>query len=264
MNKITNDVIKKISQYENISDRLEVLRDIYKGETCYIVSAGPSLKDIEIDELRNKLKDKLVIYIKQSFNLLKGIADFHVLNFTNFEPYDYSNSEDTIVTWEVFEQYHPQMILDNNFKCELMLPVVGNHESDLVKRINESQAGLESFDDWTLDKTINRMYGPGIMYEVVIHLALHLGVKEIITLGWDIGDVSKFKQDNLYEDVWQDHYYEGSDNIKYAKTPMNYHEVNTVVKSVKYLSEWLKTKGVDFKIISDRNPAHKSIERIQL
>ena len=76
--------------------------------------------------------------------------------------------------------------------------------------------------------------------------------------------MSKFKQDDLYEDVWQDHAYDGSDNIKYAKTPMNYHEVNTVVKSVKYLSEWLKTKGVDFKIISDRNPAHKSIERIQL
>ena len=45
---------------------------------------------------------------------------------------------------------------------------------------------------------------------------------------------------------------------------MNYHEVNTVVKSVKYLSGWLKTKGVDFKIISDTNPADKSIERIEL
>ena len=45
---------------------------------------------------------------------------------------------------------------------------------------------------------------------------------------------------------------------------MNYHEVNTVVKSVKYLSEWLKTKGVDFKIISDRNPADKSVQRIKL
>ena len=93
---------------------------------------------------------------------------------------------------------------------------------------------------------------------------MYLGVKEIRTIGWDIGDVSKFKQDDLYEDVWQDHSYDGSDNIKYAKTPMNYHEVNTVVKSVKYLSEWLKTKGVNLKIISDRNPAHESIERIEL
>ena len=264
MHSKTSELISKLLQYEDIPDRLNVLEDSFKDETCYIVSAGPSLKNFEEEYLRDKLKDKLVISIKQSMNLLKGIADFHVLNFTNFEPYDYTDSENTIVTWEVFEQYHPQMILDNNFKCELMLPVVGNHESDLVKRINESQAGMEAFDDWTLDKTINRQYGPGIMYEVVIHLALHLGVKEIRTVGWDIGDVSKFKQDDLYEDVWQDHSYEGSDNIKYAKTPMNYHEVNTVVKSVKYLSGWLKTKGVDLKIISDRNPADKSIERIEL
>lgn len=264
MNKKTKHIIKKILQFEDIQDRLKVLRNTYEGETCYIVSAGPSLKNIEVNKLRDKLKDELVISIKQSFNLLKGIVDFHVLNFTNFEPYDYSNSKDTMVIWEVFEQYHPQMILDNNFKCELMLPVVGNHESDIVKRINKSQAGTKSFDDWTLDKTMNRLYGPGIMYEVVIHLALYLGVKEIITIGWDIGDISKFKQDDLYEDVWQDHAYEGSDNIKYAKTPMNFHEVNTVVKSVKYLSEWLKERGVDFKIISDRNPADKSIERVSL
>ena len=264
MHRITKELRNRMLQFEDISDRLNIMKNWYRDETCYIVSAGPSLKDIDIDYLRSKLEDKLVISIKQAFNLLKGVADFHVLNFTNFEPYDYTDSKDTITVWEVFEQYHPQMILENNFNCELMLPCVGNHESDLVKRINESQAGMKSFDEWTLDKTINRMYGPGIMYEIVIHLALHLGVKEIITLGWDIGDVSKFKQDNLYEDVWQDHYYEGSDNIQYAKTPMNYYEVNTVVKSVKYLSEWLKTKGVDFKIISDRNPADKSIERVEL
>ena len=262
MHKLTKDLKNKISQYEEIKDRLDKLKDSYKGKTCYIVSAGPSLKNYQVDELKDKLKDELVITIKQAYNILKDISDFHVLNFTNFQPYDWFS--DTIVVWEVFEQYHPNMILENGFSCDLMLPVVGNHGTDIVKRINESQAGTESFDDWTLDKTMNRMYGPGIMYEVVIHLALHLGVKEIRTIGWDIGDVSKFKQDDLYEDVWQDHAYDGSDNIKYAKTPMNYHEVNTVVKSVKYLSEWLKTKGIDFKIISDRNPAHKSIERIQL
>ena len=67
-------------------------------------------------------------------------------------------------------------------------------------------------------------------------MALHLGVSKIKTVGWDIGDVSKFKQNDLYEDVWQDHAYEGSDNIQYAKTPMNYHEVNTVVKKVSFCS----------------------------
>ena len=263
MHKNTLNLINNINQYEDIPDRLKLLKDSYKDETCYIVSAGPSLKNYTQEYLKEKLEDKLVISIKQSFNILKEIVDFHVLNFTNFQPYDYSNTNNMVI-WEEFEQYHPEMILKNNFKCELMLPVIGNRESDIVKRINESQAGKLSFDDYTLDKTMNRMYGPGIMYETVIHLALYLGVKKIVTLGWDIGDISKFKGDK-YEDVWQDHFYEDtSDKMAYAPTPMNFHEVNTVVNSTEYLNKWLLSKGVELNIISDRNPAHKSIQRIKL
>jgi len=263
MHKNTLNLINNINQYEDIPDRLKLLKDSYKDETCYIVSAGPSLKNYTQEYLKEKLEDKLVISIKQSFNILKEIVDFHVLNFTNFQPYDYSNTNNMVI-WEVFEQYHPEMILKNNLKCELMLPVIGNRESDIVKRINESQAGKLSFDDYTLDKTMNRMYGPGIMYETVIHLALYLGVKKIVTLGWDIGDISKFKGDK-YEDVWQDHFYEDtSDKMAYAPTPMNFHEVNTVVNSTEYLNKWLLSKGVELNIISDRNPAHKSIQRIKL
>ena len=264
MHKNTTELRNQILQYEDIPDRLRLLKDTYKGETCYIVSAGPSLKNYTREYLRSKLQDKLVISVKQSFNMLKDIVDFHVLNLTNFQPYDYSNTNN-IVVWEVFEQFHPEIILNNNLKCELMLPVIGNHEPDIVKRINESQAGKLSFDDYTLDKNINRMYGPGIMYETVIHLALYLGVKKIITLGWDIGDVSKFKGNDLKEDVWQDHFYEDtSDKMAYAPTPMNFHEVNTVVKSTEYLNKWLLSKGVKLNIISDRNPAHQSIPRIEL
>jgi len=263
MHKDTPYLRSIMLQHEDISDRLAQLKNSYEGETCYIVSSGPSLKNFEEDYLRNKLKDELVISVKQSMNLLKGIADFHVLNFTNFQPYDYRGT-DNIVVWEVFEQFHPEMILKNNLKCELMLPVIGNRESDIVKRIDESQAGKLSFDDFTLDKTMDRMYGPGIMYETVVHLALYLGVKKITTLGWDIGDVSKFKGDK-YEDVWQDHFYEDtSDKMAYAPTPMNFHEVNTVVDSTEYLNKWLLSKGVELNIISDRNPAHKSIPRIEL
>jgi len=263
MHKNTLNLINNINQYEDIPDRLKLLKDSYKDETCYIVSAGPSLKNYTQEYLKEKLEDKLVISIKQSFNILKEIVDFHVLNFTNFQPYDYNNTNN-IVVWEVFEQYHPEMILKNNLKCELMLPVIGNRESDIVKRINESQAGKLSFDDYTLDKTMDRMYGPGIMYETVIHLALYLGIKKIVTLGWDIGDISKFKGDK-YEDVWQDHFYEDtSDKMAYAPTPMNFHEVNTVVNSTEYLNKWLLSKGVELNIISDRNPAHKSIQRIKL
>jgi len=264
MHKNTSSVRKNIGQFEDIPARVDALKDSYKGEDCYIVTAGPSLKNYSEEYLREKLEGKVVITIKQALNMLKGVADFHVLNFTNFEPYNYSGSEETIVVWEVFEQYHPDMILQNKLKVDVMLPVVGNHESDIVRRINASQAGQNSFEDWSLAKTLYRMYGPGLMYEVAIHLAVHLGVKSITTLGWDIGDTSKFAGNNLYEDVWQDHYYEGDQNIQYAKTPMNFHEVNTVVNSVEHLNEWLKGRGIEFGIISDRNPCSDKVKRLEL
>ena len=118
MHKNTLSLLNLINQYEDIPLRLRALEDFYKGEECYIVSAGPSLKNYSKEYLNIQLKDKLVISVKQAFNPLRDIADFHVLNFTNFQPYNYEGTSN-IVVWEVFEQFHPKMILDNNLKCEL-------------------------------------------------------------------------------------------------------------------------------------------------
>ena len=48
-----------------------------------------SLKNYEPEYLKSKLENKLVFTIKQSYLLLKEICDFHILNFTNFEPYQW-------------------------------------------------------------------------------------------------------------------------------------------------------------------------------
>ena len=63
MHKLTNELKNTISQYEDISERLNKLKDSYKGETCYIVSAGPSLKNYQVDELKNKLKDSKEFFV---------------------------------------------------------------------------------------------------------------------------------------------------------------------------------------------------------
>ena len=262
MHRKTEEVRKKMLQYEDILDRLKSLENAYEGEVCYITTVGPSIKDYSEDYLRDKLKNELIITVKQAYNIFKELSDFQVLSFANFSPYKYY-SDDTIVVWEVFEQYHPQQILDNNFKCELMLPVVGNHEPDIKIRQEQSQAGLLSFDDWTLDKTINRMYGPTIMYESVFHLAIYLGVKEIRTIGWDIGDLSIFKSKDPYEDVFNDHFYENKDELQIT-IPANYTELQIVIESTKFFNEWLKSKGIDLKIISNKSAAHESVLRMEL
>ena len=257
MHKDTKYLKNIMIQYEDITDRLAQLKNSYEGETCYIVSAGPSLKNYEPEFLKERLKNNLVFTIKQSYLLLKEICDFHILNFTNFEPYQWLN--ETIVAWEVFEQYHPQMILENGFNVDVMFPVIRNHGT-----MDNTQAARLDFDDFTMDKTYDRAWGPGLMYEMAIPLAMFLGCKEIITVGWDIGDISKFSGDNQNEEQWQDHFYEGKSNIQYAPTSMTKQEVELVTESVSFVHKWLKEKGIDFKICSDRNPADKSIPRVEL
>ena len=203
-----------------------------------------------------------MLTIKQAYELLEEIVDIHVLNFANYRPYDYKDNN-PIVLWEIYEQFHVDMILKNDLKCDLMLPTSGNWERDEEKKFKESQCGSLSFDNWTLDKTLNRQFGPSLIFEMCIPIALHLGVSEIITLGWDIGDISKF--DNIKEkEFFQEHFDNSSEKIVYAKTPQTKLELQTMIDATEFLGKWLKNKGVGFKIISDRNPAHKSIERISL
>ena len=261
MHKKTQFIADEIRKYEEIQDRVDYLWGKYSGEDCFILAAGPSLKKYPVNYIKEKIGDKVVICIKQSIKDYFDITDFHCLNFTNYEPY--AGYQNNIVVWEVFEHYHPQMILENNIKCDIMLPIEGNHGSDTVKKMNGTQAAKENFEKYTLDKTLTRWYGPGIMYETVIHLAVHLGVKNITTLGWDIGDLSKFG-DDPYEDVWQDHSYEGKSNIVYAPTPMNKYEITVVRDSTPALYNWLKSHDINFNIISDTNPATDLIPRTEL
>ena len=262
MKKNTHIVREKLLKYEEIQDRVNILKDTYKGKRCYIVGAGPSLKNYDVDYIKNKLKDELVVTIKQAYELLEDIVDIQILNFANYREYDYKDNN-PIVMWEVYEQFHVDMIFKNNLKCDLMLPTSGNWEQHEETKFKHSQCGSLSFDKWTLDKTLNRQFGPSLIFEMAIPIALHLGVSEIITLGWDIGDISKF-DDIEGKEFFQQHFDNSSEKIVYAKTPQTRLELKTMIDSTEFLNKWLKSKGVDFKIISDTNPAHKSIERVEL
>ena len=266
MHSKTKQLKNNINKHELIPLRLREMENFYKDETAYIVTCGPSLNDTPQQELKDKLKDKLVIANKQAYNSLGAVTDFHILNIINYQPYTYETNE-TINIWEVFEQYHPQLILDNNWPCDLMLPVVGNHIPN-PERMDESQAGKLSFDDWTLDKTIYRQFGPGMMYEIIFHLAVYLGVKKIVVVGWDIGDLSPYSGKDPNEVIFHNHSYSTDENkygeITEAKCGMTYREMQVVIDSTKFLREWLNSKGIELEIVSDKSSAHKSIKRTKL
>ena len=187
----TYNLKNSILQLEEPEDRLKILKDQYKDETAYIVAAGPSLKKYSTEYLNEFMKDKLCLPIKQSYNFLKQVADFHLLNFCNFAPYDWANNQ-SIVTWAIFEQFHPKMIFDNNLEADLMIPIFRNSSltggDDGPDRMEYSVAERGDYESLKLDHKdlgYNQPWGPGIMYEIAIPLAIHLGCKKIVTVAWD-------------------------------------------------------------------------------
>lgn len=266
----TTHIKQKMLLLDDSFERLKLLKDQYKGETAYIVATGPSLKNYNKEKLKLFLKDKFVLGVKQSYDVLKDIIDIHLLNFCNYKHFQYINIEKTIISWIVYMQNQPSYIIQNNIPCDFMMPLTRNHAG-----FENTLAAKKDFQNMLIETSFQRPWGSGIMYESGIPLALYCGCKKIVTLGWDIGSINPDDYGKKY--IKYDHFYsEGEDGSKpkYGENilslpvggsaGMSFEETKIVIDSTKDLYKFLKTINVELNIVSDRNPAHKSIPRIQI
>ena len=238
------------------AERLQLLKDSFRGETCYILSCGPTLTDHNQDKIKKILSNNLVISVKQAFDLYGEYTDFHTYNCANYKNYDYSVYNP--ITIEASTSPRP---LGN---CDIKFFI---RERDF----NKSVSVTHNFDDWTYDaQTLLRPYGPGIMYESVFYLAQHLGVSEIITIGWDnkLLDSTAAKQ-HFYDKEGSN--YKKEDFIHSNEVAQNpaavqtlNHEWEVTTAAIEPFSQWLQSQGTTLKIISDINPAPASIEKVEV
>jgi hypothetical protein len=87
----------------------------------------------------------------------------------------------------------------------------------------------------------------------VLHFAYHLGVKNIYTLGWDLEAPGTLKSNHYYE--------KGLKNIVRPADSMNPKEVADNILASAEVSSWLKSKGVNLYIATDKSHVHESVER---
>ena len=136
MKELTKNLKTQINNLGSIEERLSFLKDKYKDETAYIVTCGPSLKKHDIRELNQRLKDKLVISIKQGYNVVKDVTDFHLMNTYNFSPYTWR--DDTIVFWSLSKSYADEQlnrIVGMNAPLDLFIPVINPPYIDRTQTI---------------------------------------------------------------------------------------------------------------------------------
>jgi len=250
---------ESFAQFDHPRDRLDLLKDAFKGEECYILTCGPSLSEYEADQLKEKLKDKLVFTVKQAYEEFRDIADFHFFNSCNFTPFGPADGKPLIsvgssgetLPWTRDQAWDDQ-------ELDIFVKVVNDSRS-----IDTSLAGKRNFNDWTLDKSVNRPWGPGIMYESVFYMAEHLGVSEVHTVGWD------FEAPGT---TTSHHYYDGdvaplgdsSETESKILRPSDHMDPGEIAKKIEasqYLDKWLAGNDIDLYVATDASYVHKSVRR---
>jgi hypothetical protein len=280
----TIDIKRMLSKAKSHAEKIEILRDTYKGEDCYILTAGPSINDYSSEYFQEKLKDKLVIAVKQTHDLLPGLVDFHLLNQFNYQKTEYTDSKPIVmkVGLEGTKLKTPGLFPDLEFLID----------KTKTSR-DESLAGSLEFSDWLLDRGDNyRPFGPGIMHELGLFLPVLLGAKKIVVVGWDLGspktneisryyendgmakNIQKFIMDRsplLYNKVvvrfmnmYRQQMFRFDNSIVLNNPGITVNEADFISKSTGPLYTWFENQGIELEIVSNRSMVDKLVPRVSI
>ena len=180
MHPATPRLAAVLRRRSGLADRLDVLHDAYAGDRCVIVTCGPSLGELDPTALRAALEGTLCLVVKQGIDVVGEEAD--VLCFNDFNVTRYRTPSKHTIRCAVGASTARVPQLN---RADLRFPQE-RADGDLGR----SLAVTRDFDRYLLGSSDERPWGPGIMYELVLHLAVHLGVGEIVTIGWDIANAA--------------------------------------------------------------------------
>lgn len=258
--------MKNLIKHTNDSyERITALKDACKGQTVFITSCGPSLTKLDRNKLLSKLNGKVVLACKQSYEYVKEVATFHLMSAYSYQSYNYY-SQDTIVHWQLTAMNIQGELsrIKNEWKApsDILIPC---YSSPWINMKN-STAFSRKFENFELYSQGKIIWGPGIMYESGFPLAIHLGAKEIVTIGWDIGDLTKFEEKDGYklgDDLWVKEHAESLYKTHAGAGP-DYTELRETIACTKEMYDYFLKKNIKIRILSDTNPADKRFERITL
>lgn len=203
------------------SARNGLLNNAYQGETAYILTCGPSLGMVWQEGLQAFLQNKLVIGVKQAQHLAPGLFDFHLYNEVRMETYCYHG--DTIrLSVSKFQDDHPSHI----------------HYPIKSYRYEEALFCTNEYARWTLDRSLQRPWGIGIMFELGLHLPIYLGCKKIVIIGFDMNASGAY------------HFYDAAKNQDSAYYNVDEEEFDYAVRSSGVYYQWAKSLGVEVVLCS--------------
>jgi hypothetical protein len=281
MHPKTSLLKKHLRNVGSLEETVRILNHFYANETLYVISCGPSLNSIDTGQLARVLNGRLVMTVKQAFNLFPGQSDFHVYNNFNHQKYVYGKSNTTI----------------RIFGCDPYCPKIFGPEPDLKFTIDpsfEKPEGVRDnllmhsldFDRYLLSRTLIRPCGYGILYELVFYLAVHMGVRRCIVIGWDLAakeaDYKRFYSSRPMPWILQ----KGISILRFligrrrterfrawTRYQLGYiyneqgalpNEMAPLIASTRHVHAWLRRQGVELAVVSPVSCVDSAIPRLEL
>lgn len=246
---ITKQLKKDIQKLESIEERLSLMKNKYEGETAFVTGCGPTLNKLDDKVFRSKLDNKLVLSMKQSFDFVGAdFCDFHLMNTYNIKPGQYVY-KDNIIIWGVSKSYADQQlqkIVNQQRPLDLYWPIINPPFITKEQTIN----GSKNFDDMKLlESRCEVTWGPGLFYELVMPLLYHLGVRNLVTFGFDL-NVNQYQ--HFYGEVKSSNCF-----------PPNGESKQIIDASTEFYN-WCQENNFTMKIVSDLNQFDNRFERIKL
>ena len=153
---------------------LELFADIKKNNTktkCLILGCGPSLNKITKEKVKELSKDHVIATIKQSYLEFGDHSDFQFFNCNNITKYERNKAK--------FIYCSPSM--SSNLKKQNIDIFFSMSEHNPQKKF----CHFKDLEDYFSINNIGKFFGPGIIFEIVLPFIYNLGIKEIVTAGWD-------------------------------------------------------------------------------
>jgi hypothetical protein len=269
MHPLTRELAEEVRSSRTLPGQMEALRGRYSGLPCVVVTCGPSLSAVPSNLLAEGLDGVLTISVKQAVDIVGAVTDFHCFNSFNVRRWAPVGSD----TVRCFVREPTGRVPQLN-PWDICFEMVDGR-GDLARSLAASQ----DFDAYQLKRTVLRPFGPGIMYELVFYLAVHLGVSEVVTVGWDISDPNGMNTHYYDSAAEREHFALGRGNQSgrksripelvraprrkilarrahqrgelYSRTRALPGEAEVVSASTRALASWLTSVGVELVVVSD-------------
>ena len=219
---------------------MKIFKNIHKNKDCVILTCGPSLNEYKKDIVQSFLKNKIVICVKESIIEYKDYADYFLSNGTRDRKYEFNNK-----TIKIFQGS------------------VSKNKSDIIIRedkpfnINKQLLKIKNFEKYNFDNFIKRPWGPGILYETAFYLCLHMGIKNVYTIGWDLIDTNK--ETNIT------HYFDNNNSSEYKLSKrwnQNFRdEMILVNNNIIFMYDYFQKKGMNIFVIGEKSFVNRKIPR---